>query len=643
MKSKLSPSFRLGQTSWKCFYTTAIAGLIGLMMAIPAAQAVCTTSSRGGTPPGAWEAHMNEIASMGTFPEASFEIGNQKIYRMRKPDDVGSRDRWLERLRSMKPRIEELQRHFPTAAEREAAEREESERRERDDDYRLPYMPTPPERSVLIIESELNIIDNPAFTNCAAEEEVHDLKNYLSGDLDPNLFKGLCVVFIRSHVFDREEERKFALSHEWMHTMQHGSYQISEMERLWWIEGSAEWGAHKVVGRTTERDNKIEQFFERQPDCSLTQQSYDAQVFFFWGEQSFGTDWGISLGMGGPDYLDTPRRAAEILPPEQWLDWAISQADKKITMPDGRDLPFQAELELLDLTHSCEAAIEGPPLSVQLREIRFPEDSAPLLTIDPQGAQVAYRPLDVDEPSRPSSWTRVTEEVELEPSEGPLLLAAIMPSGNNLNVQIQQESSAGDNCACHIGRWMEEATADSEARDSLRGALEAIEKARAFVPPEQLAELEKAKRMISSSDTKDRFRFRGAAEQIFELGGEGDVTYVNDGPIVTFRGGGAFSIEDPHTIRADKTEVNYTTYIHSGRWDIEGGALKIDLQEFTYKGTVEGPVSDGPQHIGGSNRHTSYVGGGGDWIVSCEGSGVKLTPADRGNRGPGKDAVLEAH
>lgn len=614
----------------------------GLMLLIPAAKAVCTTSPRGSAPPGTFEALMNEIAAMGRFPDASFDIGNQKVYRMRKSEDVGTRDRWLERLRTLKPRIEELQRYFPTAAEREAAEREERERRARDDDFSLPYMPTPPERSVLIIESELNIVNSPAFTNCAEEDEVHSLKTYLDGGLDDEIAKGLCIIFIRSHVFDEEEERKFALSHEWMHTMQHGSYNVIDMRRLWWIEGSAEWGAHKIVRSTNVRDHKIEQFFDRQPECSLTEHDYDAQTFFFWGEQSFGIDWGISLGMGGPDYLDTPRRAAEILHPEQWLDWAISQADHKITMPDGRDLPSQAEVELLDLTHSCEAAIEGPPLSVQLRELRFPEDSAPLLTIDPQGAQLAYRAFDADDAGRPSTWTRVTEAVELEPSEGPLLLAAIMPSGEALSVQIKQENSDRANCACHIGRWMEQPTADSEAQDSLKGALEAIEKARAFVPPEQLEELEKAKRMISSSDTKDRFRFRGAAEQIFELGGEGDVNYVNDGPVVTFKGGGAFIIEDPHTIRADRTEVNYTTYIHSGRWDIEGGQLKIDLQEFTYEGTVEGPVSDGPQHIEGSNRNSTYVGGGGDWIVSCEGSGVRLIPADRKERGPGKDAVLKA-
>lgn len=620
-------------------FAKVMLAFLGTMLIVSTANAVCRTESRGSTPSGAWEMLMNEIASMGSFPEASFAIGGQNVYRMRKSEDVGTRDSWLERLRTLKPGIEELQRYFPTASERDAAERRERE----GDEQELIYTPTPPERPVLIIESEINIIDNPAFTHCTARDQIHDLANYLGDDLDEELLRGLCIIFIRSHVIEGEERKRFILSHEWMHTMQHGSYNIAEMEQLWWIEGSADWGAHKVVEGFTERDHKIEQFFDRQPDCSLTQHDYDAQTFFFWGEETFGTDWGISLGMGGPEYLDVPHRAAQILPPEQWLDWATSQADHKITMPDERDLPFNAKVELLDLEHSCEAAIEGPPLSVQLRELKFPEDSASLLTIDPQGAQLAYRAIDADDISRPSSWTPIKETVEIEPSSGNLLLAAIMPSGNDLNVQLKLESSDTSNCACHIGRWQEIATADSEAQDTFEGALEAIEMARAFVSPEKLEELEKAKRMISSSDTKDRFRFRGAAEQIFELGGEGEVTYANEGPIVTFKGGGEFIIEDPHRIYGDRTEVKYYTYIHSGRWDIEDGKLKLDLQNFTYEATVEGPSSDGPQNISGSNRHTSYVGGGGDWIMSCEGSGVTLIPANRSERGPGKDAVLQAH
>ncbi|HEY9030491.1 MAG TPA: hypothetical protein VIM93_03960 [Kangiella sp.] len=604
--------------SFQRFFSLRAFGFIVAILCIPIANATCTTPSDGGTPPGAWDAHMAEIADMGELQLVDFQIGSQPIYRVRKQADRRTSDRMLERLRTIAPRIEELQAYFATV----------------------------PDRPVLLVESELDLLgDTLAFTNCAGKNEIHDLANFVEVDEEGNeierevpIPKGLCLIVVRPHTIAGERKNRFVLAHEWMHTMQNGAYKQA-MNQLWWVEGAAEWAAHKVVDGATERDNKIEQFFERQPECSLTQHSYDAQTFFFWGDQQFDTSWGISLGMGGREYLREPRRAAEILPPERWLDWAIAQAEQTITMPDGRPLPFQAEVESLELGESCAAKIEGPPLSVQLREVTFPEDSASPLTVAPGGAQLAYRYLSEDSED---NWIRVTETVELEPSSSPILFAAIMPSGHNLDVNLTLDNTDGLTCGCHIGRWTEIATADSEAEDTFDGALEAIEMYRAMVPPDQLEELEKAKRMIQAADTKDRFRFRGAAKQIFEMDG-GAVTYDNDGPIVTLERGGSFIIEDPHMISDGKTTVDYHTYIHSGLWKIEDGILRIDLQEFTYDGTVEGPLSDGPQSISGSNKHSSYVGGGGNWVVSCQDTGMRLIPADERERGPGRDAVLRPH
>lgn len=602
-------SISLVQRCWKWLCSLRLLWLIGTMLCVPIASATCTTPSGVAPPPGVWDAHMNEIVNMGTLQRADFQIGDQVIYRIRKHGDEGTRDRMLERLRAIAPQIKELQSYFDT----------------------------PPDRAVLLVESELDLLgDTLAFTQCAKKDKKHDLSNYVDEgeDLDVKLPEGLCLVVVRPHTIVGERKTRFALAHEWMHTMQNGAYRPA-MRELWWVEGAAEWAAHKVVQGATERDNKIEQFFDRQPECSLTQHSYDAQPFFFWGDQQFDTSWGISLGMGGREYLKEPGRAAEILPPERWLDWAIAQAEQTITMPDGRPLPFQAEVEPLDIAEACGAKIQGPPLSVQLREVTFPEGSASPLTIEPNDAQLAYKDSE-------DNWIRVTETVELGPSSSPVLFAAIMPSGHNLDVNLTLDNTDGLTCGCHIGRWTEMATADSEAEDTFDGALEAIEMYRAMVPPDQLEDLEKAKRMIQAADTKDRFRFRGATKQIFEMDG-GVVNYDNDGPIVTFERGGTFRIEDPHMISDGKTTVDYNTYIHSGLWKIEDGILKIDLQKFTYVGTVEGPSSDGPQELSGSNKHSSYVGGGGDWVVSCEETGTRLIPADERERGPGRDAVLRPH
>ncbi|WP_246128647.1 hypothetical protein [Pleionea sediminis] len=415
--------------------------------------------------------------------------------------------------------------------------------------------------------------------------------------------------------------------------MQNDAY-VQSMNQLWWVEGSAEWAAHKVVTGTTERDHKIEQFFNRQKECSLTQHSYDAQPFFFWGEQMFDTSWGISLGMGGRQYLKRPSRAAQILPPERWLDWAIAQAAEIITMPDGRPLPHQAAVEPLDLSDSCGASIQGPPLSVQLRELRFPLDGESPIKIEPHGAQVAYL-------NSSGEWIRITSNTEINSPTSPMYLVAIMPSGNNLDVKLSLTNS-NIACGCHVGRWKEVATADSDAEDSFKGALEAMDQFKGMIPPDQLENLNKAKQMIESADTKDRFRFRDATKQLFEMDG-GRVSYIGSGPTVTFAADGKFQIDDPHTIQNDKTKVTYRVFTHTGKWEFEDEVLKIDIKNINFLGTVEGPNSDGPKEISSTNKNSSYVGGGGDWIVSCEDSGFTLIPADEKKRRPGKNAVLRPH
>ncbi|NVJ60539.1 MAG: hypothetical protein HWE27_09115 [Gammaproteobacteria bacterium] len=573
------------------------------------AQAVCPILPTGPTPPGAWDAHMNEIVNMGELQVVDFQIGDQKIYRMRKREHQGTRDRMLERLQAIAPKIKELQNFFDT----------------------------PPNRPVLLVESELDVLGTTlAFTQCARRDRLHDLTNYVSEgeDLRVKLPKGLCLVVVRTHTIDDERSKKFALAHEWMHTMQNDAYRQS-MRELWWVEGSAEWAAHKIVEGMTGRDHKIEQFFERQKDCALTKHTYDAQPFFFWGDQTFDTSWGISLGMGGRQYLKYPRRAAELLPPERWLDWAIAQAKQTITMPDGRPLPHHPQFESLELTDSCGSYIDGPPLSVQLRELRLPVGAAGPITIKAGNAQVAYQ-------NAAGEWVRVTGTVEVASAASPMLLVAIMPSGDNLNVEVLRSGERDVSCACHIGSWKEQATADSDAQDSMKGALEAMEKVRGMIPPDQLENLEKAKRMIQSADTKDRFRFRSATKQIFEMDG-GNVNYQHSGPMVTFRADGKFIIDDPHSIEGEKTRVNYRTYTHSGQWKNENGILKIDIENIYLVGTVEGPNSDGPQEIMDTSRNPSYVGGGGDWVVNCEDFGVKLLPADPKERGAGKDAVLKPY
>lgn len=632
--------------TWRRCCLTVLAGLMGFA---GAAFANGACPERPSTPydPDDYEALLDEIYATGHVYKTELSVGDQEVWRLRRRSAQHRPDSLLSMLNSLKPRLEEMQSHFPTS----------------------------PSRPVLLIESRLDGFGSTlAFTDCASpgaegaaaeearrdgSEEVRDVdlaKHVVSGlegvpdsegesdseweDELKALPEGLCLIVVFPDRLENERKRRFALAHEWMHTMQNGFYTRGAMESHWWVEGSAEWLAHKVNDGVTERDHRIEEFFMRQKTCPLTEHSYDAQPFFFWGEQAFNTAWAISVGLGGEEYLTRPGRAAEILPPERWLDWAIAQVDQTITMPDGRPLPVQAEAEPMDLTRACDAVIEGPPLSVQLREVSLPSGGDPKLRIEAGAAHLAIRGRDEED------WRRVTGTVEIDTPVSPMTVAAITPSGENLSARLSMNNSDRLTCACQIGVWMESPTPDEQADDALAGALEALEAAKSMgmVPSDEMDGLREAEAMLLAANAKDTFRFRGNIPAIVdELEGDVETTYSYDGPVLTVRPGGTFSIDDPHTTRGDDTTINYHKYRHYGRWTDGGGVLKFDIEGLILDGFVTAPPDYEPRSIGFTNESAStasYVGGGGEWRMSCEAETMTLTSTRVRNPGRSDQAVF---
>lgn len=600
----------------------ALAGVLSLAVAAPS-EGACPTRPSAPYDPAEYDALLDEIFGMGRLRRADFSVGDQPVYRLRRRSEEGRPDRLLLLLKSMEPRLEEIQSYFPSS----------------------------PNRPVLLVESRLDIF-NPslALTDCANTGEEGDAADddrdvqltkhvitEMGGDLG-DLPEGLCLVVVFSDRLETDRERRFGLAHEWMHTMQSGFYTRGAMEQHWWVEGSAEWFAHKIVDGATERDHRIEEFFMRQKSCPLTEHSYDAQPFFFWGEQAFNTNWVLSVGLGGDEYLRRPDGASEILPPERWLDWAIAQADQTITMPDGRPLPFQAEAEEQDLTRACDAVIEGPPLSVQLREVSLPGGGSPKLRIETGGAQLAIRG------NGDEDWTGVTGTVEIDTPSTPMTVAAISPSGDNLTARLSMDNSDGKTCACQIGVWMEQATPDDEAEDPLAGALEALEAARGMVPPDQMDDFRAAEEKLRAANAKDKFRFRGSIPAIFDdLEGAVETVYTQPGPVVNIRAGGTFTIDDPHTIRAEDTTVTYFRYHHYGRWEVEDGVLKIDIEGLSLDGFVSSAPDYERRRITTESEGfgaQSYVGGGGEWTMACEPAAMTLTSTRVRNPDRSDQAVL---
>ncbi len=628
-------------------WARVFAGLASLAIAAPVEGACPTRPEPDEAEEMAdYEALLDEIYAVGHAYKTDISVGRQEVWRLRQRSARRLPDATLSSLRSLESRLEDMQSYLTEA-------------------------PGPPSRPVLLIETRQDTFGSTlAFTDCASggaegdevdearregrETEGVTLAQYfvskLSDDAEADpaesdwpedlkrLPEGLCIIVVFPDRIVNDRERRFVLAHEWMHTMQSGYYTRRNEDRHWWTEGSAEWLAHKVVSGVTERDRWIEDFFTRQKSCPLTQHSYDAQPFFFWGEQAFNPEWVFSVGLGGDDYLTRAERAAEILPPERWLDWAIAQADQTITMPDGRDLPFQAEAEAQDLTRACDVAIEGPPLSVQLREVSLPDGGAPKLLVDAGEAQLAIRGhYDED-------WRRITGTEEINTPTSPMTVAAIMPSGDNLSARLSMDNSDGMTCACQIGVWIERPTPADVADDPLAGALEALEAARGMVPPDQMDDFLAAEEKLRAANVKDEFRFRGSVPAIFdELEGDVESTYAQQGPIITIRAGGNFTIDDPHTIRGEDTTVRYFKYRHYGEWTVEGGVLKFDIKGNDLEGFVTAPPDYEPARITVENEGfgaQSYVGGGGEWTMACEPGTLTLTSRRVRNPDRSDQAVL---
>lgn len=411
-------------------YTTAI----GLSLAF--GFATYPVSASGGCPDpvrpsreenlAAYERIRDEVDAMGRpYYKLDFQIGDQQIFRARRRVDSSYPDEIAQRLRALKPRLERL---LDEAGARSG-------------------------RPVLIVESRTDTFaGSHAFTACenAAEGAAEGSISSLLPDMPvPN---GACLMVIYPSRIHGENYLDFVLAHEWMHTRQHMAYGEAFEGGAWWREGSAEWFAHKVVPGFTLRDDVIERFFDDQHVCPLNKVSdYSAEVFFFWGEKAFDAQWVFEQGAGGQAWLRETSKAALLLPPERWLEWAKAQADKTITMPDGRVLPASAPIEYDNIGSACgRVTIEGPPLSVQLRSIEIPPGAEGPLRIETGRAQVALRQAGGD-------WVDVSGGATLDPAPvGSITIAAIQPNAHALSVHLSMNvdnvTDPASQCACTCAR-----------------------------------------------------------------------------------------------------------------------------------------------------------------------------------------------
>ncbi|WP_172297073.1 hypothetical protein [Pseudoruegeria sp. HB172150] len=517
------------------------APIAAALIAAPLCATAATCPGNGGVPPTRedWAALYAEMSEQGTLQKAGFTVGAQDVYYLGTPDTSGP---LLARVEALAPRI----------VEQEIA------------------IAVKPTRPVLFVESHTDTFGaSMAFTGCNGLDGSSALRAAIGSRLPPRT----CMIVTFPERMAARNLTDFSIAHEWMHTMQYDAYGASPGNDACWREASADWFAHKVVPGTTARNDVIEQFFGRQPACELTEHSYDAQTFYFWAEAEFDTEWVFEQGLDGEDWLRDTSRAATLLPPDRWLDWAIAQADGTIRFPDGRPLPSGPDSPAVNLTETCDATIEGEALSVQVADITLPETGG-ALTVEAGTAQVGLRGPDGD-------WIRVTGTQTISPPPAsPVRLAAISPSGEPLSVGLSSGNSSGSGCRCFVGRWME----------------------------------------LPGPDGSDPFRFRSKLESVFAKVPDMSVTYEYDGPVVSINGDGSLTIDNPHTMTGPDVRVENHRWQAFGTWTAEDGAIAFDIE--ARRTTTHASMAGVSRTF--TEEHKPTIAIGGKWIPECSADGLAL-------------------
>ncbi len=279
-----------------------------------------------------------------------------------------------------------------------------------------------------------------AYTNCGTVEEAYAWIGY---ELTSSAPAGkACVIVVYVDKVESGDMLAFYLAHELFHTLQQAEHEWEREGTAWWSEGSADWFAHELVSGVTFRDRWIRRFLAEQSDRPISEFSYDAQTFFFWGARQFDARWVMEQGIDGNIWLTTPEQAAETMGPDHWLDWAAFQLDGQVLYPDGRALPVSATQEIGIPSPACGPVDpirhEGPPLSAQLLTLRIADPAkTDTLVIDAGSAWLRIfgagpDPLDIEGGSA---------DLILE-GEAVLKIAAIVPGGEPLDISFTPQGEA---------------------------------------------------------------------------------------------------------------------------------------------------------------------------------------------------------
>jgi len=261
-------------------------------------------------------------------------------------------------------------------------------------------------------------------------------------------------------------ELKFTAAHELYHIAQLLIWpEVYQCESFWWVEGTAEWFANRVLPGETYSEGFLQHFNRHSADSSLLGLHYGATAFWFWAGEEYGDWYPIHMGVWGNDGLDDPTSVGESLPPDAWHSFLETYLRGELRYPDGRlAIPEPNLGELVsEPWHLQGPAMSFPRLRMEIKAGDWELQARALTT-----GLVSYDEGD--------SWSRLAVgrsgsdgfRYTIECPPEPRIKAAVQLEGRPLEVKTTiRDGTPDEDCRCletipedhcMIGTWQAEST-----------------------------------------------------------------------------------------------------------------------------------------------------------------------------------------
>lgn len=271
------------------------------------------------------------------------------------------------------------------------------------------------------------------------------------------------IVFYKLGGSVPSSEYAFTFAHEIFHCIQSTSFRSRDhfAAALWWVEGSAEYFAHRVRPGTRYSDGLISQFNVQSLRVSLLDMDYENVVFFMWLGQNGGSRRFLNFlgGMPETEGRDAQLRALQRqMPREQWQSFIEAALNGRINKPGGGNLPrLSAGLPPESVLGPKLIALRSGAYVIPRRNIVFQHGKNYPLTLEGIGNGLFVR---MRLSSNANSWASPPESVKAcERDRSYVTYWTSVEEDGSGTLRVGTPERLEERTCCLIGNWQPTAAA----------------------------------------------------------------------------------------------------------------------------------------------------------------------------------------